>query len=496
MCTRLNELQEKAKDCDEWKRKYGELQILFKEEEIKHLTELYNSRVSKLSPEVLAMINTETTAKTKTQELYRPGEVTAPQRVSSPSNARNKILDPSDTYLAPQFQTKVEQVAKAAIQEINRARDRSLGRIVSTQRADQSSIGKEKSVNPTEPAGLVPSGAKVRSRVVDIRKDLNARRTFVQVAAEHPRACLNGMAWNSAVIHQPVPRGTQHLIIRDSLVRDLKQILVGGRTTVISFRGASVAQVIKMMELQNEDRVDTLTVMIGTNEVPRNPVTPEAKWESLLICLLNKLKEKYRPRIVVLCTIPHNPEAGSPVADFMNGNITQWNVMIRNLTTGNPNELRLMDVEKTLRMVDHGALTEDGIHFNTQPGKQWINDDANTTAQHSRASTAQDTSRADPTVVMDTRRVSKLLWNRADPCPWGRYKTDMAIKLSMKTLTCRADATRMLNGVDPIVSGLYRIPGVDWLLAEEEQFSSATTLQLADLEGLLGDNTMGPLNTR
>ena len=88
---------------------------------------------------------------------------------------------------------------------------------------------------------------------------------------------------------------------------------------MISFGGASVAQVIKMMELQNNDRVDTLIVMLRTNNVSGNPVTPEAKRESLMICLLNELKEKYRSRIVVLCTIPLNPEVGSPVADFMNG---------------------------------------------------------------------------------------------------------------------------------------------------------------------------------
>ena len=68
--------------------------------------------------------------------------------------------------------------------------------------------------------------------------------------------------------------------------------------------------------------------------------------------------------------------------------------------------------------------------------------------------------------------------------PLGRYRADMAIKLSMKTLTCRADARRRLNGVDPTVSGLYRTADVDWLLAEEEQLSSATTLQLVDLEDL------------
>ena len=46
------------------------------------------------------------------------------------------------------------------------------------------------------------------------------------------------------------------------------------------------------------------------------------------------------------------------------------------------------------------------------------------------------------------------------------------------------------------MSGFYRTPGVDWLLAEQERFSSATTLRFVDLNGLLQDNTFGPLNTR
>ena len=46
------------------------------------------------------------------------------------------------------------------------------------------------------------------------------------------------------------------------------------------------------------------------------------------------------------------------------------------------------------------------------------------------------------------------------------------------------------------MSRLYQIPGVDWLLAEQEQFSSATTLRYVDLNGLPQDNTFGPLNAR
>ena len=135
-----------------------------------------------------------------------------------------------------------------------------------------------------------------------------------------------------------------------------------------------MAQAIKMIELQNEDQLDILMIMLGTNDISRAPVTPEGKWEPLLVCLLIELKEKYKPRLVVLCSIPQNPDVGTPVADFLNGNVTRWNEMIRNLVRSNPGELRLMDLEITLRMTDHLALTRDGIHFKKLQGRRWIND--------------------------------------------------------------------------------------------------------------------------
>ena len=426
--------------------------------------------------------------------------------------------------------------------------------------------------------------------MVDIRKNLTVRNQFVQVAAEHPRACLNGMGWNAAISNQAIPSGSRHLVMGDSLMRDLNEIFVNGQTTVLSFGGASVAQVIKMMEFQGEDHLDTLVIMLGTNDVSRAPVTQESKWEPLLVCLLNELKEKYRPRLVVLCTIPQNPEVGAPVADFMNGNVTRWNEMTRILVRSNPSELRLMDLENMLRMIDHLTLTRDGIHFNTQQGRRWINDvfqtqlrekeqELRTTSSLARISStgggrvrgnvpeslanrlgplARETGAAAPvtpsSVVrarlgtappprtqpsesrlgrsVDQNQISSqtvsrrngtpatatpasttgqstsavrmegvepnsvLLSNRPDPSGWGQYKTDMSAKLNMNTLTCREDARKMIGGEGPTVSRLYRISGVDWLLAGQEQFSSATTLRYVDLNGLPQDNTFGPLNTR
>ena len=125
---------------------------------------------------------------------------------------------------------------------------------------------------------------------------------------------------------------------------------------------------------QSEDQLDTIVIMLGTNDLSRVPVTPVGDYEPLLVCFLNELKEKYKRRLVLLGTIPQNTEVGRPKADLMTGNVTQWNDLTRNLMRSNPSELRLMDLENTLRMTDYLPLTKDGIHFNTPQGRRCFND--------------------------------------------------------------------------------------------------------------------------
>ena len=145
LCAKLQEYRAISRERDEWKKKFEDLQIAYKEEEIKHLKELYMARVSRVSPEVLATMNSseasrDTRPRTRAQELFAPREPEAPQQTSqSASNPRNKIPDPSDTYLAPQFQGLFNQVARAAMNEINRTTSRTLGRVVPSQRFDRSS---------------------------------------------------------------------------------------------------------------------------------------------------------------------------------------------------------------------------------------------------------------------------------------------------------------------------------------------------------------------
>ena len=161
--------------------------------------------------------------------------------------------------------------------EINRATGRTLGRFVPSQRLDRSSSGSERIPRAIVPTGTTHGGTIQKSRVVEVRKNLTVRDQFVQVAAEYPRACLNGMGWNLAISNQANPPGSRHLVVGDTLVRDLNEIFVNGETTVLSFGGASVVQVIKMMEFQGVDHLDTLVIMLATNDVLRAPVNPEGK---------------------------------------------------------------------------------------------------------------------------------------------------------------------------------------------------------------------------
>ena len=114
--------------------------------------------------------------KTRVQELCTSRGPEAPKQTqqSAPSQ-RNTIPDPSDTYLAPQFQESFNQVARATMDEINRTIGWTLGRIVPSQRRDHSSNKLERAPRTVASSGTAQGGTFQKFRVVDITKNLMAR---------------------------------------------------------------------------------------------------------------------------------------------------------------------------------------------------------------------------------------------------------------------------------------------------------------------------------
>ena len=236
LCVKLQEYRAISQEKDEWKKKFEDLQVAYKEDEIKHLKELFMAKVSQVSSEVLATINSaegsrDTRPRTRVQELCAPRGSEAPQQTSqSAPNPRNTIPDPSDFYLAPQFQESFNQVARATMDEFNRTTSRTLGRVVPSQRFEYFSSSSERAPQTVESTGTAHGGTFQKSRVVHIRKNLMVRNQFAQVAAEFPRACLNDMSWNPATSNQVIPPGNRHLFIGDSLGRDPNEIFVHGQS--------------------------------------------------------------------------------------------------------------------------------------------------------------------------------------------------------------------------------------------------------------------------
>ena len=74
LCAKLQEYRAIAREREEWKKKYEDLQVAYKEDEIKQLKELYMAKMSQVSPEVLASMRSsegsnDTRPGTTAQEL-------------------------------------------------------------------------------------------------------------------------------------------------------------------------------------------------------------------------------------------------------------------------------------------------------------------------------------------------------------------------------------------------------------------------------------------
>ena len=136
-----------------------------------------------MSAEVLATMNLDefkdTQSRMKAQELYVSRlPVAPPQASQAAASSRNTLPDPSDTFMAPQFQETIEQVSRARMDEINQTSGRKLGRVVSSQCMDRSSSNSERTSQAIVPAGPIRGETTLKLHVVDTRKKLQFATFF------------------------------------------------------------------------------------------------------------------------------------------------------------------------------------------------------------------------------------------------------------------------------------------------------------------------------
>ena len=210
------------------------------------------------------------------------------------------------------------------------------------------------------------------SRVFDVQKNNQVRNNFTGVPDADPRACFNRSTWIPAINMQKTPLGKSHSILGDSLVRVLQNMRTSWITTVMAFGGATIVQLFRMVELMNPGRIPMTMILIGKNNVSRGLDEEEAQWESMMVCLLTTLWQKFWCAVLTVCTVPMSTKTLTSTRRRHNEGVIRWNNKLRNLASRNAARMILMDNEHELRAMNQTRLTTDGIHFDSIEGQDWI----------------------------------------------------------------------------------------------------------------------------
>ena len=215
-------------------------------------------------------------------------------------------------------------------------------------------------------------GKKV-TRVIDVQKNNQLKYSFTGVLDTDPRACFNRSTWSPAVNMQQPPLGTSHLILGDSLVRVLQHLRTSWITTVMAFGGATMAQLLGMVELMNPGRIPNVMILVGTNNISRCSDEEEAQWESMMVCLFTTLWQRFNCAVLTVCTVPMSTKTLTATGRRHNEGVISWNNILRNLASRNAKQMILMDTEHELRAMDQARLTTVGVHFDSIEGQAWLN---------------------------------------------------------------------------------------------------------------------------
>ena len=164
--------------------------------------------------------------------------------------------------------------------------------------------------------------------------------------------------------------GTSHLILGDSLVRVIQIMRTSWITTVMVFGGATIVQLFRMVDLMNPGRIPMTMILIGKINLSRG--SEEAQWESMMVCLLTTLWQKFWCAVLTVCTVPMSTKTLTSSRRRHNEGVIRWNNILRNLASRNAARMILMDNEHELRAMNQTRLTTDGIHYDSIEGQDWI----------------------------------------------------------------------------------------------------------------------------
>ena len=155
--------------------------------------------------------------------------------------------------------------------------------------------------------------------------------------------------------------------------RPLENLRTYWITTVMTFRGARIAQLYRMVELMYPGRIPKIMILIGKNNVSRGSDEEEAQWELMMVCLYTTLWQKFKCAVLTVCTVPMTTRTLESAGRRQNEGVIGWNNIVRNLTSRIVGWMILIDIEHNFRAMDQASITTDGNYFDSLEGQAWMN---------------------------------------------------------------------------------------------------------------------------
>ena len=170
-------------------------------------------------------------------------------------------------------------------------------------------------------------------------------------------------AFHAECFAQPsIPKGTVHLIIGDSLVRVLTRIQANWHVDILIISGAAMPQMLASLELHGMGKINTVTLMMGTNDVSRGESRKMMRLQDKVSCILEELRIYLDQAVLTICTVPYNMMSDQNARD-MNERVRHINGIIRQIQQRSVLRMRLLDMARMMEDSLPETSSSDSFHF-------------------------------------------------------------------------------------------------------------------------------------
>ena len=140
----------------------------------------------------------------------------------------------------------------------------------------------------------------------------------------------------------------------------------------MTFSGAATPQMLASVEMVEMAKMYTVTLMMGTNDVPRVEPRKSMRLQEKMSCILEELRVFLDPAILTVCTVPYKMMADQNARE-MDDRVRNLNEIIRKIQQRRKLRVRLLDMASTMEHSLPDYSSSDGTHPDRPRGTEWLN---------------------------------------------------------------------------------------------------------------------------